>query len=86
MYLFLVDDISEHKKAKDVNKNGVATRSHGELKYILFNKKYLTHSLNRIQSKDQRIVTYETNTISMSCLDDKTYILNYGYDGLAFPY
>ena len=32
MYSFLVDDSSEHKKAKDVNKNVVATISHNECK------------------------------------------------------
>ena len=31
-YSFLVDDSSEHKKAKDVNKNVVATISHNECK------------------------------------------------------
>ena len=30
IYSFLVDDSSEHKKAKDVNKNVVATISHNE--------------------------------------------------------
>ena len=29
-YLYLVDDNSEHKKVKDVNKNVVATISHNE--------------------------------------------------------
>ena len=32
MYSFLVDDNSEHKKAKDVNKNVVATIIHNEYK------------------------------------------------------
>ena len=37
MYLLLLDD-SMYKKAKDVNKNVVETISHGECKYVLFNK------------------------------------------------
>ena len=41
MYLYLVDDNSKHKKAKDVNKNVVATISDNECKYVLFNKKWL---------------------------------------------
>ena len=36
---FLVDDSSEHKKAKDVNKTSVTTISHGEYKDVLLNKK-----------------------------------------------
>ena len=39
--------------------------------------------MNRIQSKNHRIRTYEINKISLSCFDDKIYILNNGYVGLA---
>ena len=44
-----VFDSSKHKKEKGVNKNVVATTSHGEHKHDLLNKKYLRHSMNRIQ-------------------------------------
>ena len=53
MYSFSVDDNIEHKKSKGVNKNAVATISHGEYKDVLLNKKCLTHSMNSIQSKNQ---------------------------------
>ena len=43
MYLYLVDDNSEHKKAKGVNKNVVATISHNKYKDVLLNKKCLRH-------------------------------------------
>ena len=82
MYSFLVDK-NEHKKAKGVNRNVVATISHNEYKDVLLNKKCLRHSMNIIQSKDRRTGTYETNKISLSCFDDKIYIQNSGYDGLA---
>ena len=55
MYLYLVDDNSEHKKAKGVNKNIVAIISHNEYKDVLLNKKCLRHSVNRSQSKDHKI-------------------------------
>ena len=42
--------------------------------------------MNRIQSKDHRIGTYETNKISLSCFDDKIYIQNNGCGGLAVSY
>ena len=48
MYLLLVDDNSEHKKAKGVNR---VTRSYNEQKDVLLNIKCLRHSMNRIQSK-----------------------------------
>ena len=47
MYLFLVDN-SEHKKAKGVNRNVVATISHNKYKYVLLNNKSIRHSMNRI--------------------------------------
>ena len=42
--------------------------------------------MNRIQSKDHRIGTYEINKISLSCIHDKIYIQNNGYDGFALCY
>ena len=56
MYSYLVDDNSEHKKTKSVNKN--VAISNNEYTDVLLNKKYLRHSMNRIQSKDHRIGTY----------------------------
>ena len=62
----LVDDNSEHKKVKDVNKNVVATIRHNEYKDVSLNKKCLRHSMNRIQSKDYKIRTYEIKKIYWS--------------------
>ena len=39
--------------------------------------------MNRIQSEDHRIRTFEINQISLLCFDDKMYIQKNGYDGLA---
>ena len=58
MCSFLVDDSSEHKKAKGVNKNVVTTISHNEYKYVLLNNKCLRHSMNRILSDSQTIGTF----------------------------
>ena len=73
MCSFLVDN-SEHKKAKDMNRNAVAITSHKEYKDVSINNKCVRHSMNRIESKDHRIGTYEINKISLSCFDDKIYI------------
>ena len=48
VYSFLVDDSSEHKKAKDANKNFVPAVSHNEHKDVSLNNKRLRHSTNRI--------------------------------------
>ena len=82
MYSFLIPDNSEHKKAKGVNKN-VATISHNEYKDVLLNNKCLRHSMNKIQSKNHTIETYNSNKISLSYFDDKIYIQNNVYDGLV---
>ena len=81
MYWYLVNDNSEHKKAKGVNTNVIATICHNEHKNVLLNKKCLRNSMKRIQSKDHKIETYEINKISLFRFDDKIYIQNNGYDG-----
>ena len=83
---FFIYDSSEHKKAKGIKKNVVAAISHVEYKYFLLNNECLTRSMNRIQSKNHRIGTYEINKISLSWFDDKIYILNTGYNRLAIGY
>ena len=70
MYSFLVD-ISEHKKAKGVTKNFVAIISYNKCKDVLLNNKCIRHSMNRIQSKDQRVGTYELNKIHCPVLITK---------------
>ena len=75
MYSLLVEDNS-HRKAKGVNRNVVATISHNEHKDVLLGNKCIRHSMNRIQSKNHLIGTYEINKIYLSCFDDKIYIQN----------
>ena len=48
MYSFLVEDNREYKNTKVVNRNAVATKSHHEYEDVLFNNKFLRHSMNRI--------------------------------------
>ena len=42
--------------------------------------------MNRIQSKDHRIGTYEINKISLTFFGDKIFIQSNGSDGLALGY
>ena len=44
----------------------------------LFKKKFLGHTMRRIGSKNHNLGTYKTNKRSLSCFDDKRYILNNG--------
>ena len=82
MYAFIVDNC-KYKKEKGVNKNIISTITHKEYKDVLLNNKCVKHSVNRIQSKNHRIGTYEINKIFF---DDKIYVQNNGYDELAIGY
>ena len=44
----------------------------------------MRQSKKRIQSKLHKIGTYDICKISLSCFDDKPYILEYGIESLAY--
>ena len=71
---------SESSTTKGVN---IATEFN-EFKDVLFNKKVIRHKMKRIQAKKHKIGTYEINKISLSCFDDKRYILGDGVNTLAY--
>ena len=48
MYSFLVDNNSEYKKGKGVNKYVVISISRNEYKDALLSKKYIIHTMNKI--------------------------------------
>ena len=49
-----------------------------------FNKKVLRHKMRRIQGKKHKIGTYEINKISLSCFDDKIFVIDDGIHTLAY--
>ena len=51
---------------------------------VLYNKKWVRHNMKRIQSKLHKIRTYDVSKISLSCYDDKRYILDDGISTLAY--
>ena len=51
---------------------------------VLFNKKIIRHKMKRIQAKKHKIGTYEIDKISLSCFDDKRYVLDDGIYTLAY--
>ena len=67
-------------KAKGVNKK----IKHKEFIDVLFNKKVIRHNMKRIQSKLHKIGTYDECKISLSCFDDKKYILDDGANSLVY--
>ena len=55
-----------------------------KFKGVLFNEKIIRQKMKRIQSKKHKLGTYEIDKISLSCFDDKRYVLDYGIYMLAY--
>ena len=54
------------------------------LKIFCLIKKNIRHKIKRIQAKKQKIRTYEIDEISLSCFDDKRYVLDDSVNTLAY--
>ena len=80
MYSMKDIDGKESNTAKGVN---IATEF-SEFKNTLFNKKLIRHKMRRHQSKKHKLGTYEIDKISLSCFDDKRFVLNDGIHTLAY--
>ena len=55
-----------------------------EFKNTIFNKRVLSHKMKRIKKKKHKMGTYEVNKISLSCFDDKRFVLDDGIHRLAY--
>ena len=73
-------DGKEHNTAKGVS---IATEF-DKFKDVLFNKKIIRHKMKRIQSKKHKLGTYEIDKISLSCFDNKRYVLDDGIYTLSY--
>ena len=51
---------------------------------VLFNEKIIRHKMKRIQSQKHKLGTDEVDKISLSCFDDKSYVLDDGFRTLAY--
>ena len=80
MYSIKKIDGDESSTAKDVN---VATKFN-EFKDFLFNKKVIRHKMKRIQAKKHKIGTYKIDKISLSCFNDKRFVLDDGVHTLNY--
>ena len=80
MYSLISANSQETIKVKGTNKK----IKHGDFADVLFSKKIIKHTMKRIQSKLQRLWTYDISKISLSCVDDKRYVLDDGVNTLAY--
>ena len=69
-----------------MKRNVVGTIRQNEYKDVLLNKKCIRHSMKRILSNDHRTGKDKVSKSSLFCLDDKIYIQNNEYEGLALGY
>ena len=51
---------------------------------IFYLKKIIRHKMKRIQSKKHKLGTYKIDKISLSCFDDKRYMLDDGIYTLSY--
>ena len=79
MYSIKKIDGKESNTAKEVS---IATEFK-KFKDVLFNEK-IRHKIKRIQSKKHKLETYEIDKISLSCFDDKRYMLDDGIYTLSY--
>ena len=80
MYSLITIDDVEKIKAKGVN----TKLKHGEFINVLDNKKIVRHNMKRIQSKRHRLGTNNISKVSLSCFDDKRYILDNGKSSQSY--
>ena len=82
MYSIKKFDGKEHNTAKGVS----IETEFDNFKDVLFNKKIIRHKMKRIQSKKHKLRTYEIDKISLSCFEDKRYMLDDGIHTLSYFY
>ena len=80
MYSMKKIDGKECNTAKGVS---IATEFN-KFKDVLLDKKIIRHKMKRIQSKKHKLGTYEIDKISLSCFDDKRYVLDAEIHTLAY--
>ena len=80
MYSLIAENDLEVNKTKGIN----LALKHKEYFDVLFGKKVVRHKMKRILSEKHSVGTYDTNKISLSCFDDKRYILDDGINTLAY--
>ena len=84
MYSYIRDNETGDKKAKGIKKRVIKKSiTHEDYKKIVFMKQQMRHVFNVILSKGHQVGSYRVNKISLSCFDDKRYILDDGITTLA---
>ena len=85
MYSYIKDNQKGGKTAKGIKKNIIKDKiTHENYKETLFDKKQMYHKMKTIRSEKHELNSYEINKVSLSCYDDKRFILKNGVTTLAY--
>ena len=85
MYSYIKDNRKCEKTAKGIKKNIIKNNiKHTDYKKVLFKNKQIQHTMKTIRSSKHQLGSYELNKVSLSCFDDKRYILKKGKQSLAY--
>ena len=85
MYSYIKDNNKGGKTAKGIKKNIIKKRiTHENYKNVLFNNEQMHHTMKTIRSNKHQLGSYELNKVSLSCFDDKRYILENGIKRYAY--
>ena len=73
--------------AKGIKKNVIKKDiMHEDYKKTLMNEEQMRHKMRAIRSVKHKLQSFEINKISLSCSDDKRYILNNGINRNSYAY
>lgn len=85
MYSYMKDNQKGGKTAKGIKKNIIKKDiTHENYKQTLFENKQIHHKMKTIRSQNHQLGSYEINKVSLSCFDDKRYILEDGVKSYAY--
>ena len=76
MYSYQMEGDKDTKKCKGITKDVVKKDiKHDDYHATLFGNRQMMHNMKTIRSNKHNIKTYEINKCSLSCFDNKRYIL-----------
>ena len=85
VYSYMKDNQTGGKTAKGIKKNVIKNDiKHENYKQTLLENKQMYHKMKTIRSRNHKLGSYEINKVSLSCFDDKRYILENGIKSYAY--
>ena len=85
MYSYVKENQTGGKTSKGIKKSVIKNDvKHEDYKRVLLNEEQIYHKMKTIRSQRHQLGSYEINKVSLSCFDDKRYLLADGISSLAY--